>query len=420
MLFTGKTTLLTLFLVITVVLTGCAPQEAPPLPPPPQAPPPLPQRKIKTTKPIKPTKPTTLQKGIPILGRRILNTIAQKKTLVLLEPFKDATLYDEIKASAEIETMLLVLGNKKKYSQIHLISTADASDRELEHADYIIKGVISYSALPTRSTQPAQPAQPAQKYYRILASLADRKTGKLTARRSIWVYSVPYGKLELPVITADPKVKQKVMEVINKKKITVSDIKTDARIARAKAAYRNGQYTEVLRVLKKLIASPDGKVLDAYRMLYLASLKMNNFAAAETAFFNMINIGFQNTHKMPLLFLFESDSVEFTPARLQEYGIWIRQLNSYLEKKKEKCMHIIGHTSKQGEFNYNMKLSKARAAYIKERLVQQAQQTTGTKIGKRITVGGKGETETKDGSEPDSDQNMIDRRVEFELFRCSK
>ncbi|MCW5212400.1 OmpA family protein [Desulfobulbus sp. TB] len=348
------------------------------------------------------------------MGRRILNTIAQKKTLVLLEPFKDATLYDEIKASVEIERMLLSLGNKKKYSQIHLISTADASDRELEHADYIIKGVISYSAMPVQS---ARSTQPAQKYYRILASLADRKTGKLTARRAIWVYSVPYGKLELPVITADPKVKQKVLEVINKKKITVSDIKTDARIAKAKAAYRNGQYTEVLRVLKKLIASPDGKVLDAYRMLYLASLKMNNFVAAETAFFNMINIGFQNTHKMPLLFLFESDSVEFTPARLQEYGIWIRQLNSYLEKKKEKCMHIIGHTSKQGEFNYNMKLSKARAAYIKQRLVQQA---AGPAFGTRITVGGKGETETKDGSEPDSDQNMIDRRVEFELFRCSK
>lgn len=411
MLSTGKTTLL--FLFLAVAFTGCAPKKAlPPPPPQPQSQPqPQPQRKTKTTK------LTTLQKGIPVLGRRILNTIAQKKTLVLLEPFKEATLYDEIKASAEIERMLLALGNKKKYSQIHVISTADASDRELEHADYIIKGVISYSALPVQSAQSAQPTRPAQKYYRILASLADRKTGKLTARKAIWVYSVPYGKLELPVIMADPKAKQKVIEVINKKKITVSDIKTDARIAKAKAAYRNGQYTEVLRVLKKLIASPDGKVLDAYRMLYLASLKMNDFSAAETAFFNMIKIGFKNTNKMPLLFLFESDSVEFAPARLQEYDIWIRQLNSYLEKNKEKCMHIIGHTSKQGEFQYNMKLSSERAAYIKQRLVQQA---AGPELGTRITIGGKGETETKDGSEPDSDQNMIDRRVEFELFRCSK
>ena len=112
MLFTGKTTLLPLFLVLTVALTGCAPKKAPP------------QRKIKIkkikkeVKATKLTKPTTLEKGIPVLGRRILNTIAQKKALILLEPFKDATLYDEIKASAEIERMLLVLGHKKEYSQI--------------------------------------------------------------------------------------------------------------------------------------------------------------------------------------------------------------------------------------------------------------------------------------------------------------
>uniref|UniRef100_UPI004056CA4A OmpA family protein n=1 Tax=Candidatus Electrothrix sp. TaxID=2170559 RepID=UPI004056CA4A len=386
MLPTGKSIFITLFLVLTVALAGCAPK--------------APSKKNQL-------RPTTLEKGISVLGRRILNTIPDRKALVLLDPFKEATLYDEIKASAEIERMLLDLDKRKKYSQMRLISTADASDKELETADYIFKGVISYSALPTK---------PKQKYYRILASLADRKTGELTARESIWVYSVPYGKLELPVITADPRAKQKVIEVINKEKITVADIKVDARIAKAKAAYREGQYPEVRQILEELINSAGGNVLDAHRMLYLASLKMDDFAAAETAFFNMIKIGFQNTHKMPLLFLFESDSIEFTPSRFQEYDIWIRQLNAYLIKNEKKCMHIIGHTSKQGEFQYNMELSSARAAYIKQRLIQQAPEAG---IGARVTVEGKGETETKDGSAPDSDQNMIDRRVEFELFNCS-
>ncbi len=386
MLPTGKSIFFTLFLVLAVALAGCAP-------------------KIASKKTY--NRPTTLKKGIPVLGRRVLNTIPNRKALVLLEPFKEATLYDEIEASAEIERMLLELGSRKKYSRIRLVSTADASDRELEKADYILKGVISYSALPK---------QPSKKHYRILASLADRKTGALTARESVWVYSVPYGKLELPVITADPKAKQKVTEVINKEKITVSDIKIDARIAKAKAAYRNGQYPEVRQVLEELITSAGGDVLDAYRMLYLASLKMNDFPSAETAFLKMIEIGFQNTHKMPLLFLFESNSIEFTPTRFQEYDIWIRQLNTYLNKNEKKCMHIIGHTSKQGEFQYNMELSSARAAYIKQRLIQQA---TGPAIGAKMTVEGKGETETKDGSQPDSNQNMIDRRVEFELFNCS-
>lgn len=389
MLSTGKSSLFILFLILAVALSACAP-----------AVPGNKQRGI--------NEPTTLKKGIPILGRRILSSIREKKAVVLVEPFKEATLYDEIKASAEIEQLLLELGSRKKHTGIRVISTADASDSELETADYILKGVISYSPLP---------GQPNQKYYRILASLADRKTGELITRESIWVYSVPYGKLELPVITADPTAKRKVTEIISKQKISVQDIKTDARIAKAKAAYRNGKYTDVRRILEQLIKSSRKGALDAYRMLYLASLKMNDFSAAETAFFNMIKIGFQNTHNMPLLFLFESNSTEFAPNRDREYDIWIRQLIAYLKENKKKCMHIIGHTSKQGEFQYNMELSAKRAAYIKNRLVRESAEP---QIGKRITVEGKGETATKDGSEPDSDQNMIDRRVEFEIFNCSR
>jgi hypothetical protein len=261
MLSTAKTTLFTLFLILAVALSACALKTGP----------------SKTRRGI--NEPTTLKKGIPVLGHRILNSIPEKRAVVIMEPFKEATLYDEIKASVEIERLLLELGSRKEYSRIRLISTADASDRELEKADYILKGVISYSPLPE---------QPTQKYYRILASLADRKTGVLITRESIWVYSVPYGKLELPVITADPTAKRKVTEIINKQKISVKDIKTDARIAKAKAAYRNGQYPKVRQILEKLIKSSGKGALDAYRMLYLASLKMNNFAAAETAFFKML------------------------------------------------------------------------------------------------------------------------------------
>ncbi|MCI5160273.1 MAG: OmpA family protein, partial [Candidatus Electrothrix sp. AUS1_2] len=236
-------------------------------------------------------------------------------------------------------------------------------------------------------------------------------------RESIWVYSVSYGQLELPVITADPTAKRKVIEVMDKNKLSVKEIKKDARIAKAKAAYRKGQYAEVRKILEPLIKSSGGGGLDAYRMLYLATMKMNDRSGAATAFLQMIRIGFKNARSMPLLFLFESNSTEFAPHRHQEYDIWIRQLIIYLKENPGKCMHIIGHTSKQGEFQYNMKLSANRAAYIKNRLIRES---SAPRLGERITVEGKGETATKDGSEPDSDQNMIDRRVEFELFNCSK
>lgn len=390
---TGKIALFVQLLLLAAVLSACTPKPTP---------------KAIPDKNRRDGVPTSLQQGIPFLGRQILNSIPEKKALVLLEPFKEATLYDEIKASVEIERLFLELGKRKKYVGIRLVSTADASDKELEKADYILKGVISYSALPD---------QPGRKYYRILGSLADRQTGSLIARESVWVYSVPYGKLEFPVITADPSVKRKIDEVLHKQKLSVKDIKIDARIAKAKAAYRNKQYVEVRKILEQLIKSSGKGVLDAYRMLYLASLKINDYAAAENAFAKLIRIGFKNTRKMPLLFLFASDSTEFTLNRSREYDIWIRQLVAYLKKNKKKCMHIIGHTSRQGEFQYNMELSEARAAYIRNRLIREAAVPG---IGRRITVEGKGETATKVGSEPDSDQNMIDRRVEFELLNCSR
>ena len=387
MLPTGKTALFSLLFLLALALAACAPR-------------PVPDHSD--------NEPTTLKEGIPLLGQRILNRIPRKKALVLLEPFKEATLYDEIEASAEIEQLLLTIGGRGKSSGIRVISTADASDNELDGADYILKGVISYTALPK---------QPNQKYYRILAALADRKTGDVIARESIWVYSVPYGKLELPVITADPAAKRHLVEITDKNKLYVIGIKTDARIAKAKAAYRDGKYKEVRKILEQLITSSGKGVLDAYRMLYLAAMKMDDRSEAATAFLQMIRIGFKNARRMPLLFLFESDSTEFAPHRHQEYDIWIRQLITYLKENPKKCMHIIGHTSKQGEYQYNMELSANRAAYIKKRLVRES---TAPEIGKRITVEGKGETETKDGSEPDSDQNMIDRRVEFEIFNCSR
>ncbi len=355
---------------------------------------------------IRVDKLTDLNTGIPILGNNLLSKLTDKKAVILLEPFREASLYDEIASSSEIEKQLLKVGKRKVFSKIRLVSTVTASDKDLEHADYLIRGVISYEPYPDN---------PSRKYYKIIATLADRKTGVQKAHEEVWVSSVSYGLQELPVITADPNSKRKVAEVINNRRITVDDIKTDSRIARAKDAYRKGRYGKVVEILRKLAKSPKGGKLDVYRMLYLTHLKLADHEAAETAFLNMITVGFKNNHKMPLIFLFESDEIEFEPDRSEEYGIWIRQLVTYMMLNKNKCMHILGHTSRQGDSDYNMTLSRHRAIYIKNRLTEEASEIRG-----KITVEGRGETATIDGSEPDSDQNIIDRRVEFELFNCKK
>ncbi|XOF33309.1 MAG: OmpA family protein [Candidatus Electrothrix sp. YB6] len=381
-----------LFILLSVVQSGCALRFQPPPPPP----------------PVRTTGPTGLSEAVPQLGSTLLAPIRDEQALVLLEPFKEASLYDEIQASLEIDALLLELGSRKDFARLHLLSTADATDEELEQADYILRGVISYEPYP------APPEKPGKKYYKLTATLADRQTGQNKAHGSVWVDFLSYSRQDLPVLTADPAAKRKVAEIIsNAPKITVHDITADALLARAKAAYRKGEYRTVRHLLEQLLGSSRGGQLDAYRMLYLTYCKLADFTAAETAFLNMITVGFQNSTKMPLVFLFDSSRSEFAPDRLQEYGIWIRQLVAYLMLNEKKCMHIIGHTSRQGSSVYNMQLSLARAEYIRNRLIRESEAIRG-----RVTAEGKGETATRDGSEPDSDQNMIDRRVEFELFDC--
>lgn len=76
-------------------------------------------------------------------------------------------------------------------------------------------------------------------------------------------------------------------------------------------------------------------------------------------------------------------------------------------------MLIIGHTSKPGDFDYNMRLSKERANYIAAKLAQKSKY-----LSKKISTDGKGETETIVGTDTDGEQNILDRRVEFELSEC--
>ena len=233
--------------------------------------------------PIRMTGPTGLSEAVPQLGSTLLAAIQGEQALVLLEPFKEASLYDEIQASLEIEALLLELGSREDFAGLHLLSTADATDEELEQADYILRGVISYEPYPVPLEQPGK------KYYKLTATLADRQTGKSKAHSSVWVDFLSYSRQDLPVLTADPAAKRKVAEIINNAaKITVHDIAADALLARAKAAYRKGEYVIVRRLLEQLLSSSRGGRLDAYRMLYLTYCKLNDFTAAESAFLNMI------------------------------------------------------------------------------------------------------------------------------------
>jgi len=101
--------------------------------------------------------------------------------------------------------------------------------------------------------------------------------------------------------------------------------------------------------------------------------------------------------------LFDSGSANIQP---QSLGI-VRQISQVLMQDENIKLNIIGHTDADGVDQANLKLSKARAAAVKEALVHIYEISED-----RLTTDGKGETEPV-GDNKTADGKAQNRRVEF-------
>jgi outer membrane protein OmpA-like peptidoglycan-associated protein len=101
--------------------------------------------------------------------------------------------------------------------------------------------------------------------------------------------------------------------------------------------------------------------------------------------------------------LFDSGSNNIKPESM---GI-IRQVSQVLQQESSMSLQIIGHTDADGSEDTNLKLSKDRAAAVKNALV-----TVYSIDENRLSIEGKGETEpVEDNTSPDGKSQ--NRRVEF-------
>ncbi len=101
--------------------------------------------------------------------------------------------------------------------------------------------------------------------------------------------------------------------------------------------------------------------------------------------------------------LFDSGSANIQP---QSLGI-VRQISQVLMQEESLKLNIVGHTDADGADDVNLKLSKDRAAAVKEALI------TLYKIpADRLTTDGKGETQPV-GDNSTTDGKAQNRRVEF-------
>jgi len=350
---------------------------------------------------------TELNQGIPIIAENLLNPISQwslHEKSVVLQPFRDASTGDQTPASDDIEQLFMKFTSQGKFSDFRLLGVK--STVPLGEAKYIIRGVISYEQYPKNLSK---------HYYHIYAILADIATGAPVAHDDVWVYTIrdTTQELVIPPI-ADPTVAKDVEAVKQGKTIEIADPEFDRKLSKAKRASREKRYSDAITTLNELIKSDQGQTLEIYTGLYFANIETNNLQNAEKSFYKMLEVGFKKNNKLPLYFLFKSGQTEFRQEYNQQYKIWMNQLSAYLSEYSNDCLKIIGHSSKQGDEVFNKTLSLKRANAIQSKIA-----SLSPVLSTKLTTDGMGEENTIIGTEPDDDKNKVDRRVEFELVKCS-
>jgi len=359
--------------------------------------------------------PTQFYVAIPILASQLLSQVQAKSSLfsgkqnIVIDPFVYADSGEVIKASRNIEQGII----KEAQKNFEKLTVRRMDQQNINEADYVMLGVILFEPLKGAGGQ-------GRKYYHIASSVMERKTGTVAAKSEVWVSDSNLDSssvvADAPVIPTDPK---KLEELLRWTKLPIdaqipkgfsTSLDTKAILAQAETAAENGNYKDALFLFGKASQRPEGQILKTYVGLYSANVKLGDLASAGEAFGKLVMVGVRDKN-LSVKFLFEVNDTAFInqPEKRQEYSMWLQQIGQYFNSSQE-CLHIIGHSSKTGEEDYNKKLSLARAEKIHQLLG----------IGSRAKAFGKGYEECVNCLGSDDNKDAVDRRVVFKVVNCSE
>ena len=336
------------------------------------------------------------------------------KTIFMLDPVVDANTAEVNKASVAVERILREEASRISDKYIVLPLTLDNFDT----AKYIVSGVFLYSAYTPAGVDKS-------KMYKLALAVIERKTGRVIASSDAWIADkkidvTPVAAYQdSPMYLKDKRVEGQIetaqMSPGQQANPGYFDSMTTASLlADADRAYENKQIEQALNMYKAASLRPDGQVMKTYAGLYQANRKLQRWSAAEMAFGQLVNIGYQNNNISTKLFFSVKSSDFINDAELRsQYEIWLRQIAKLFSQGKG-CLIIAGHSSRSGSEGYNEQLSLQRAT-----AVQKLMQKDFPQIQQRSKPIGLGWKENIIGSGTDDLQDAIDRRVEFKLTECS-
>jgi outer membrane protein OmpA-like peptidoglycan-associated protein len=225
---------------------------------------------------------------------------------------------------------------------------------------------------------------------------------------------------ESPVWTKDPVVDgyintcqgRKVGEAIDP--VYAEHLLVETVINDAIKAYNNQRYREALALYQSALRTPAGEQLRVYNGLYLAHWKLGHRDDAARAFGRMVAYGLAQEH-LAVKFLFKPGSTALWSAAQSRnpHLMWLQQIARHTTQQNM-CLEIIGHASRTGPEPLNERLSLRRAEYLQARLEAEA-----PPLRNRTITSGKGSRENLIGTATDDARDALDRRVEFNVIRCS-
>ncbi|HHB92660.1 MAG TPA: hypothetical protein ENK59_05550 [Thioploca sp.] len=330
---------------------------------------------------------------------------------IVLNPFLDIDNGQIIQASLDIEK-LMIAEVKSNFYEINLVRI---SPQALTNAKYVLNGIIVHETNKSAS----------KKHYKISASIVDLTTNLVVTKRTVYIQNSGLNYKPTPSYQDNPMYfKGKILQDIISSVTSPIGNKVDtdyynfieikALLITAQTAYDNGKYKQAYKLFNNILKKPGGKIIEIYGGLYAVAFKLGNLKEAETNFGKMVDIGMRQGI-LPVKFLFKTNLTDFLdiPELKQQYNIWLQQISKYLRINSDICIHIIGHTSISGSYKYNKVLSKSRANNIQKRMSKIFRG-----IIQRSKTIGKGSDEIIVGTKPDSNENAIDRRVEFKIVDC--
>ncbi|MEO8835913.1 MAG: OmpA family protein, partial [Caldimonas sp.] len=288
---------------------------------------------------------------------------------IVLDPMLDTITGQQTETTALFERRVTQrIGNI--YPQFEFLPFQTAN---LARAQYLLTGTMS--RVPT--------APLGSPTVRLSLALTDLKTGLIAAQASALAKEENLDSTPSPYYKDSPVlIKDKVVEGYARTTSTPRGQRADpyyleriaaaSVISEATSLYNAEKYQDALGQYRSALATPQGEQLRAQSGVYLSNVKLGRTAEAEQAFGQIVALGIAY-NELGVKFLFSPGSVEFwsDPKISGSYGMWLRQIALAAVGAKS-CMAIVGHTSRSGPAAVNDALSLKRAAYVRQRLIQEA------------------------------------------------